>query len=257
MKKTSFFLGVFICFITLGCSKQGAMDLQSLEDAYFEVAQNTVDEPLSVVELTEMLSNYAPKEMVDGNQKIYTFATDNEELMVSEPKDQEGITDILYTKHHDSNSLSVACHISSNGADTSASSLVLNTVDMDLFKVFAAKLNQEPSNLFDDYLSMSEKMLGDKPVTLTEIQKSINLEPNLQERGTDVKYYSFEDTDLGDVLGFYVTSTSETINQLLYKSNATGVLYNTTMANNAVMFSLSTEEATLSNQKEVMSLFDK
>ena len=77
MKKTSFFLGVFICFITLGCSKQGAMDLQSLEDAYFEVAQNTVDEPLSVVELTEMLSNYAPKEMVDGNQKIYTFATDN------------------------------------------------------------------------------------------------------------------------------------------------------------------------------------
>ena len=114
MKKTSFFLGVFICFITLGCSKQGAMDLQSLEDAYFEVAQNTVDEPLSVVELTEMLSNYAPKEMVDGNQKIYTFATDNEELMVSEPKDQEGITDILYTKHHDSNSLSVACHISSN-----------------------------------------------------------------------------------------------------------------------------------------------
>ena len=128
---------------------------------------------------------------------------------------------------------------------------------MDLFKVFAAKLNQEPSNLFDDYLSMSEKMLGDKPVTLTEIQKSINLEPNLQERGTDVKYYSFEDTDLGDVLGFYVTSTSETINQLFYKSNATGVLYNTTMANNAVMFSLSTEEATLSNQKEVMSLFDK
>ena len=73
MKKTSFFLGVFICFITLGCSKQGAMDLQSLEDAYFEVAQNTVDEPLSVVELTEMLSNYAPKEMVDGNQKIYTL----------------------------------------------------------------------------------------------------------------------------------------------------------------------------------------
>ena len=68
---------------------------------------------------------------------------------------------------------------------------------------------------------------------------------------------SFEDTDLGDVLGFYVTSTSETINQLFYKSNATGVLYNTTMANNAVMFSLSTEEATLSNQKEVMSLFDK
>ena len=134
---------------------------------------------------------------------------------------------------------------------------MLNTVDMDLFKVFAAKLNQEPSNLFDDYLSMSEKMLGDKPVTLTEIQKSINLEPNLQERGTDVKYYSFEDTDLGDVLGFYVTSTSETINQLFYKSNATGVLYNTTMANNAVMFSLSTEEATLSNQKEVMSLFDK
>ena len=128
---------------------------------------------------------------------------------------------------------------------------------MDLFKVFAAKLNQEPSNLFDDYLSMSEKMLGDKPVTLTEIQKSINLEPNLQERGTDVKYYSFEDTDLGDVLGFYVTSTSETINQLFYKSNATGVLYNTTMANNAVMFSLSIEEATLSNQKEVMSLFDK
>ena len=128
---------------------------------------------------------------------------------------------------------------------------------MNLFKVFAAKLNQEPSNLFDDYLSMSEKMLGDKPVTLTEIQKSINLEPNLQERGTDVKYYSFEDTDLGDVLGFYVTSTSETINQLFYKSNATGVLYNTTMANNAVMFSLSTEEATLSNQKEVMSLFDK
>ena len=100
-------------------------------------------------------------------------------------------------------------------------------------------------------------MLGDKPVTLTEIQKSINLEPNLQERGTDVKYYSFEDTDLGDVLGFYVTSTSETINQLFYKSNATGVLYNTTMANNAVMFSLSTEKATLSNQKEVMSLFDK
>ena len=59
------------------------------------------------------------------------------------------------------------------------------------------------------------------------------------------------------MLGFYVTSTFETISQLFYKSNVTGVLYNTTMADIAVMLSLSTEEATLSNQKEVMSLFDK
>ena len=253
MKKTSFFLGVFICFITLGCSKQGAMDLQSLEDAYFEVAQNTVDEPLSVVELTEMLSNYAPKEMVDGNQKIYTFTTDNEELMVSEPKDQEGITDVMYTNSQSSDSLAIAHSLSSNGA----SSLVLNTVDMDKFKTITSKLSEESSNLFDDYLNLSEKMLGDKPLTLTEIKESINLEPNLQERGTDVTYYSFEDTNSGDVLGFYVTSTFETISQLFYKSNVTGVLYNTTMADIAVMLSLSTEEATLSNQKEVMSLFDK
>ena len=253
MKKISFFLGSFICLMTLGCSKQETVQIESLKDAYFDIAQKTEVKPLKGTELTEMLSNYDHKEMVDGNQKIYTFTTDNEELMVSEPKDQEGITDVMYTNSQSSDSLAIAHSLSSNGP----SSLVLNTVDMDKFKTIASKLSEDPSDLFDDYLNLSEKMLGDKPLTLTEIKESINLEPNLQERGTDVTYYSFEDTNSGDVLGFYVTSTFETISQLFYKSNVTGVLYNTTMADIAVMLSLSTEEATLSNQKEVMSLFDK
>ena len=102
-----------------------------------------------------------------------------------------------------------------------------------------------------------EQMLENKSLTLTEIQESINIEPNFQERGTDVIYYSFEDTDSGDVLGFYVKSTSETINQLFYKSNVTDMLYHTTMADNTTMFSLSTEKAKIKNQKEVMSLFNK
>ena len=59
------------------------------------------------------------------------------------------------------------------------------------------------------------------------------------------------------MLGFYVASTSETINQLFYNSNVAGVFYNATMVDNSVMFSLSTEGDALSTQKEVMSLFDK
>ncbi len=257
MKKISFFLGSFICLMTLGCSKQDTLNFQSLKDAYFDIAQKTEVKPLKVTELIEMLSNYTYEEMVDGNQKIYTFATDNEELMVSEPKDHKGIMEILYTMYHNLDSLSIAYNSSSYPSNTSVSSLVLNTVEMDLFKTIASKLSQEPSTLFDDYLNISEQMLENKSLTLTEIQESINIEPNFQERGTDVIYYSFEDTDSGDVLGFYVKSTSETINQLFYKSNVTDMLYHTTMADNTTMFSLSTEKATLATQKEVMSLFNK
>ena len=47
------------------------------------------------------------------------------------------------------------------------------------------------------------------------------------------------------------------IKKLLLPILATVMLICGCQQNNAVMFSLSTEEATLSNQKEVMSLFDK
>ncbi len=259
MKKISFFLGIFICLVTLGCSKQETVEFQSLEDAYFEIAQKIEVKPLKFIELKEMLSNYSYEELVDGNQKIYTFLNENEELIIAESKDnnESRITDILYIKHHNLDSLSIACNSSSDGLDTLVSSLVLNTFDIDLLKTISSKLNQEPSNLFDDYLNISEQMLGDKPLTITEIKESINLEPTLQESGADEIYYSFQDADSGELLGFYATSTSETINQMVYKSNVTGILHNATIVDNSVMFSLSTEGDTLSIQKEVMSLFDK
>ena len=253
MKKISFFLGSFICLMTLGCSKQETVQLESLKDGYFDIAQKTEVKPLKGTELTEMLSNYDHKEMVDGNQKIYTFTTDNEELMVSEPKDHEGITDILYTKSQSPDSLAIAHSLSSNGA----SSLVLNTVDMDKFKTITSKLSEESSNLYNAYLNLSEKMAEDHSLTLTEVQKSINLELTLQEIASDDNYYSFKEADSGDLLGTYVTANSETVHQIVYQNNVMGLLHDTMMADNCIMFSVSTNETTLSNQKEVMSLFDK
>ncbi len=259
MKKISFFLGILICLFTLGCSKQSTVEFKSLKDAYFDIAQKTEVKPLKFIELTEMLSNYSYEELVDGNQKIYTFLNENEELIVSEPKDNdEGrITDIVYTKHNSLDSLSIACNLSSDGSDTLMSYLILNTFNIDLFKNISATLSDEQSKMFDYYMNISEQMLEDKPMTITEIKDYINLEPTLQESGTDGNYYSFQDTTSGDILGFHATSTSETINQMVYKSNVTGILNNATIVNNSVMFSISTEGDTLSIQKEVMSLFDK
>lgn len=253
MKKIPFILSSFICLMTLGCSKQETVQLESLKDGYFDIAQKTEVKPLKGTELTEMLSNYAHEEVVDGNQKIYTFHNGNEELMVSEPKDQEGITDVMYTNSQSSDSLAIAHSLSSNGP----SSLVLNTVDMDKFKTIASKLSEDPSDLFDDYLNLSEKMAGDHSLTLTEVQKSINLELKLQEIASDDNYYSFKEADSGDLLGTYVTANSETVHQIVYQNNVMGLLHDTMMADNCIMFSVSTDETTLSNQKEVMSLFDK
>ena len=259
MKKISFFMGILLCLFPLGCSKQSTVEFESLKDAYFDIAEKTEVKPLKFIELTEMLSNYSHEELVDGNQKIYTFLNENEELIVSEPKDNdEGrITDIVYTKHNSLDSLSIAYNLSSDGTDKLMSYLILNTFNIDLFKNISATLSDEQSKMFDYYMNISEQMLEDKPMTITEIKDYINLEPTLQESDTDGNYYSFQDTASGDILGFHATSTSETINRMVYKSNVTGILNHATIVNNSVMFSLSTEGDALSIQKEVMSLFDK
>ena len=79
------------------------------------------------------------RKLIDSDQKIYTFLNENEELMVSQPKDndEDRITDIVYTKHNGLDSLSVACHLSSDGADTLRSYLILNTINIDLFNSFS------------------------------------------------------------------------------------------------------------------------
>lgn len=259
MKKISFFLGILVCLFILGCSKQSTAEFKSLKDAYFDIAEKTTVKPLKFKELAEMLSNYSYEELVEGNQKIYTFLNENEELTVSEPADNdEGrITDILYTKQNSLDSLSIACNLSSGGSDTLISYLILNTFNIDLFKNISATLSNEHFKMFDYYMNISEQMLAGKPVTITEIKDYINLEPTLQESGMDGDYYSFQDTTSDDILSFSVNSASQTINQMAYKNNVTGTINNATIINNSVMFSISAQGDVLSIQQEAMSLFDK
>ena len=259
MKKISLILGVLICLFTLGCSKQSAEKFESLEDAYFNIVEKTEVKPLAFTELKKMLSDYSYEKLVDGNQKIYTFLSENEKLMVREPRDtyKGRITNIEYTKYDELDSLSLSYKLSSDAADNSASYVVLNTSNMDLFKTISIVLNDEQSKMSNYYMDFSEQMLNDRMITITEIKDFMNLDPTLQEDEKFGIYYSFHDTNSDDVLTVYTTSTSETIQRISYTSNATGILKNTLFENGSLMFNISNEVETTSVQKEIVELFDR
>lgn len=259
MKKISLILGVLICLFTLGCSKQSAEKFESLEDAYFNIVEKTEVKPLAFTELKKMLSDYSYEKLVDGNQKIYTFLSENEKLMVREPRDtyKGRITNIEYTKYDELDSLSLSYKLSSGAADNSASYVVLNTSNMDLFKTISIVLNDEQSKMSNYYMDFSEQMLNDRMITITEIKDFMNLDPTLQEDEKFGIYYSFHDTNSDDVLTVYTTSTSETIQHIRYTSNATGIFKSTLFENGSLMFNISNEVETTSVQKEIVELFDR
>lgn len=259
MKKISLILGVLICLFTLGCSKQSAEKFESLEDAYFNIVEKTEVKPLAFTELKKMLSDYSYEKLVDGNQKIYTFLSENEKLMVRESRDtyKGRITNIEYTKYDELDSLSLSYKLSSDAADNSASYVVLNTSNMDLFKTISIVLNDEQSKMSNYYMDFSEQMLNDRMITITEIKDFMNLDPTLQEDEKFGIYYSFHDTNSDDVLTVYTTSTSETIQHISYTSNATGIFKSTLFENGSLMFNISNEVETTSVQKEIVELFDR
>lgn len=259
MKKISLILGVLICLFTLGCSKQSAEKFESLKDAYFNIVEKTEVKPLAFTELKKMLSDYSYEKLVDGNQKIYTFLSENEKLMVREPRDtyKGRITNMEYTKYDELDSLSLSYKLSSDAADNSASYVVLNTSNMDLFKTISIVLNDEQSKMSNYYMDFSEQMLNDRMITITEIKDFMNLDPTLQEDEKFGIYYSFHDTNSDDVLTVYTTSTSETIQHISYTSNATGIFKSTLFENGSLMFNISNEVETTSVQKEIVELFDR
>ncbi len=206
-----------------------------------------------------MLSDYSYEKLVDGNQKIYTFLSENEKLMVREPRDtyKGQITNIEYTKYDELDSLSLSYKLSSDAAENSASYVVLNRSNIDLFKTISIVLNDEQSKMSNYYMDFSEQMLKDRLVTITEIKDFMKLEPTLQDNKEFGIYYSFHDTNSDDILTVYTTSTSETIQHISYTSNATGILKNTISENGSLMFNISNEVETTSIQKEIVELFDR
>ncbi|MGL5312199.1 MAG: hypothetical protein ACRC92_03020 [Peptostreptococcaceae bacterium] len=217
MRKTVLAILSLGCIFSTGCTQQKVEKLESLREAYFQMAEKLViKEEINSKYIKELLNGYKYEKgeefkieggNLDGSdyiQQPYIFTDGDESLTITHSNyNSEEQLQPLYTLKDENGEINLAILLSDTEDSETSYMYTANRDNLKEHKVLLEKLNKDYGKWYDTYIKVIDNICSTNDLDIEDIKNFLGTEYTVNEYPYDVEpslglnivEYSFENSD--------------------------------------------------------------